>query len=664
MKVRFPLRVLLALILALGLLALAASSAAADFTWTGAAGAADWSNTTNWGGSAPSGAAGILTFPALVSPACTSDPVTATCYESHNDVSGVSATSLSIDDGAGYIIDGNAITLGAGGLTASTATSGFNASLGLPITLGAGQTWSIDGNGNRSGVDLDANVTGASSALGVQLGNRGQLQIDNTTDVEVGDVAITGSDAGNTGFAANQNGIVDLGIGGGPGMLNASSGHTVSITDAMLLVSAGTVGALAATGSDIQVGGGFAPAGTLNVAGAVTLDPGSVLSMEIDQAGTTAGTDYSQLSATDTVALGAATLGLFGPEPGGCPSPLHPGDVDTIITTTGSLTGAFPGTPEGTVVPIDCERGARIHYTANSVTATIVALPPSNNTPPTVSGQATQGRALNVAHGSWTSNASFHEQWMRCNTAGGNCSPIAGATGLSYLLGAADVGSRIRVREAAGNTAGFGTPVFSAATGTVRSSGGGTTPPPAGLPKPVAGKSVNLEPVSGKVTYKCKGGRKHRLEEAKHLPVGCLVDARKGKVRLIAAANRSGSKTKSAIFYDGQFTVHEKRSAKPVTEVRLAGKLSCTSAKSQRAVSESRRRRRHGRGRRLWGKGKGRFRTRGRHSSATVRGTTWLVQDRCDGTTLTKVRKGRVTVRDFRRHKTVIVKKGHTYVAR
>jgi hypothetical protein len=66
---------------------------------------------------------------------------------------------------------------------------------------------------------------------------------------------------------------------------------------------------------------------------------------------------------------------------------------------------------------------------------------------------------------------------------------------------------------------------------------------------------------------------------------------------------------------------------------------------------------------RLWGNGKGRFRTNGRYSSATVRGTIWLVEDRCEGT-LTKVRRGTVQVRDFKRRKTVTVKAGHSYLAR
>jgi hypothetical protein len=70
------------------------------------------------------------------------------------------------------------------------------------------------------------------------------------------------------------------------------------------------------------------------------------------------------------------------------------------------------------------------------------------------------------------------------------------------------------------------------------------------------------------------------------------------------------------------------------------------------------------RGRRLWGNGKGRFRSRGRRSATTVTGTKWLVEDRCDGTTLTRVARGVVRVRDFKRHRTVTVRARHSYVAR
>jgi hypothetical protein len=65
----------------------------------------------------------------------------------------------------------------------------------------------------------------------------------------------------------------------------------------------------------------------------------------------------------------------------------------------------------------------------------------------------------------------------------------------------------------------------------------------------------------------------------------------------------------------------------------------------------------------VWGKGRGRYRTRGRHSSGVVRGTTWLTADRCDGT-LTRVVTGVVLVRDFRARKTVRVGAGASYLAR
>ena len=83
----------------------------------------------------------------------------------------------------------------------------------------------------------------------------------------------------------------------------------------------------------------------------------------------------------------------------------------------------------------------------------------------------------------------------------------------------------------------------------------------------------------------------------------------------------------------------------------------CKSGKQASAAAKKKKKRR------LWGNGKGRFRTRGRHSAATVVGTKWLVEDRCTST-LTKVARGRVEVRDFVKKKTVIVKKGKRYIAR
>ena len=79
-----------------------------------------------------------------------------------------------------------------------------------------------------------------------------------------------------------------------------------------------------------------------------------------------------------------------------------------------------------------------------------------------------------------------------------------------------------------------------------------------------------------------------------------------------------------------------------------------------RRASASKRRR----VRRLWGRDSGgKYRSHGRHSHATVRGTRWLTQETCAGT-LTRVEEGAVEVRDTRRHRTVLVHAGHTYLAR
>jgi hypothetical protein len=67
--------------------------------------------------------------------------------------------------------------------------------------------------------------------------------------------------------------------------------------------------------------------------------------------------------------------------------------------------------------------------------------------------------------------------------------------------------------------------------------------------------------------------------------------------------------------------------------------------------------------RRLRGSANGRFRTRGRYSAATVRGTIWDTADRCDGT-LTRVQRGVVDVRDFRARRNVTVRAGRSYLAR
>jgi hypothetical protein len=115
--------------------------------------------------------------------------------------------------------------------------------------------------------------------------------------------------------------------------------------------------------------------------------------------------------------------------------------------------------------------------------------------------------------------------------------------------------------------------------------------------------------------------------------------------------------------------VPKKKPKKPaalITDLVLKGQLptsQCAPLKGARAAAANKKKGPKAVLGQLWGSGKGKFRTDGKYSSATVRGTIWLVQDRCDGT-LTKVTRGTVQVADFKRHKTVSVKAGHSYLAR
>jgi hypothetical protein len=355
------------------LLMLASSASAANYTWTGASETSHhWSDPANWGGTAPSGTVGTLEFPELIAPACTADPATAACYDTENDVSGLEVNALMLDNAAPYDIDGEAITLGAGGLTASTTSTGLggNTALGTPIILGASQTWRLDGNDNDSNNVVAGQVSGDSAhTLGISLSYQANLDFGGN----VGPVTITGENAANVGSTAGANGAVAL----SGSSLNGTDGEAVSITDARLDANGpdASVGPLTTTGAFVSVGG-LVGGGDLTVDGAATLDSASVLQLSINGPGN----GYSQLRASAAINLANAQLVLEGVKPGlvqgECPT-LTAGQVDTLITTTGSLVGTFAGVPNGGTMKLSDCTGAvptmEIHYTAHTVTATPVA---------------------------------------------------------------------------------------------------------------------------------------------------------------------------------------------------------------------------------------------------------------------------------------------------
>jgi hypothetical protein len=198
------------------------------------------------------------------------------------------------------------------------------------------------------------------------------------------------------------------------------------------------------------------------------------------------------------------------------------------------------------------------------------------------------------------------------------------------------------------------------------SGGGGTQPGHAGGDAradgllPTLGSSVVVRAVAGRVLVQRPGsGRFVRLATSAEVPFASEIDASHGRIALTSAL--PSGRTQTGRFGGGRFQLRQGH--RGYVDFYLRGRVCPRSGRHAHVGSASaasaRRRRRH-----LWGHDHGgRFRTHGRHSQATVRGTRWLVADRCDGT-LTLVTKGSVVVRDTIRHRRVVLHAGERYLAR
>jgi hypothetical protein len=176
-------------------------------------------------------------------------------------------------------------------------------------------------------------------------------------------------------------------------------------------------------------------------------------------------------------------------------------------------------------------------------------------------------------------------------------------------------------------------------------------------PAPVLGQSVNVAATVGTVAVRLPGAASAvPLQAASSVPVGTIVDTRHGVVALTTAL--PGGATQGARAHGGLFQVRQPASGRGMTELVLRGrKPSCATARAA-AVADRRP------PRQLWTSDKhGRFRTRGSNAVATVRGTSWYMADRCDGT-YTRVKRGSVAVRDLRTGRTVLLHAGQSHLAR
>jgi len=256
--------------------------APATYLWTGAGPNAFWNDASNW---TLNGAAAVpvtngtadLLFPGGAAQITTSN---------NNFAAASSFHSLTID-AANYTLNGNSITLGAGGLTVNSAAGSGSDNVNLPIVLGA-STAITD---TYAGVSLQLNAVDTGSAASrfvLTVGGSGSVTVPNgITDggallkTGPGTLVVT-STSTYTGTTTVNAGVLQLAA-------NATLGSSVVVgSGATLQLAAGAILNQPLTLNGSGVGGGFVNStaaaleaqGTSTVNGAITL--GSDASIGVD----------------------------------------------------------------------------------------------------------------------------------------------------------------------------------------------------------------------------------------------------------------------------------------------------------------------------------------------------------------------------------------------
>src|SRR3954471_5719798 len=164
---------------------------------------------------------------------------------------------------------------------------------------------------------------------------------------------------------------------------------------------------------------------------------------------------------------------------------------------------------------------------------------------------------------------------------------------------------------------------------------------------PEARQSADAATTSGKVLVRRpRSAGFVDLGPSGQIPVGSIVDARNGTVRITVAVE--GGKTQTGQFNGGVFKFTQPRE-KVGGKRRLTARLALVGGNFKRCGAGTRSE--AGAARRrvvrfLKAKANGRFRVVGKNSSGIERGTRWTTSDGCDGT-LTTVTQGSVLVTDF-----------------
>lgn len=254
-----------------------------------------------------------------------------------------------------------------------------------------------------------------------------------------------------------------------PGTPTSTSTYTLSATDVGTPVCAVE---LDTSNTVVGISDGEAPPG-LSASGAPVTE-GQTITLTQGAWGTVTGT----LTDAWTACTSGGTCTPLTPAPGGLSFTAGRSEVGDTISVAETSSG-----------------GSGIATTA--LTGAVAATPPAALSTPTISGTPQVGDRLTASPGSWSNSPTdYAYQWERCT--GGQCTPIAGATGPTYVPVSGDVNDLFEVSVAGLIDPGqpYGSagqavrsypvgPAVAPGGGSSGGSGGGLsgggTPPPAGI---------------------------------------------------------------------------------------------------------------------------------------------------------------------------------------
>ena len=236
-----------------------------------------------------------------------------------------------------------------------------------------------------------------------------------------------------------------------------------------------------------------------------------------------------------------------------------------------------------------------------------------------------------------------------------------------------------------GDTSGSGGTDGTTVTGTETTSGDGTTgrrtehdddvrrgttargdavaapSPTPETPLPAYGRTVVAGVTRGTVRVRLPGAAQAvAVADVRAIPSGSVVDTRQGTLTLTSALDGRGGRQR-ATFTGARFKVVQDRRSGGVVDIHLLERPAGCSRPTARAAAVTQHRQKP---RALWSSDNhGRYRTQGRNSVATARGTRWATTETCAGTRTT-VTQGSVVVRDRRTGRQVVVRAGHSHLVR